>query len=59
MTDRNALEITPNMTVADNMLTSAQRTAHFIASLLNVQHYFTIFVTIRVALETFNAKRKE
>ena len=58
MTDRNGLEITPCMTVANNMLASAQRTAHFIASLLNVQDYFAIFVAVRVALGTFNAKRK-
>jgi hypothetical protein len=58
VTDRNGLEITPYMAVADNMLAPAQRTAHFITSLLNVQNYFAIFVAVRVALETFNAKRK-
>ena len=58
MANRDGFEVTPYVTIAYDVLALADWTAHFISSLLNGQDYFAIFVVVRVALETFNAKRK-
>lgn len=52
MAYRNRLEVTPHITVTDYMTAFAVRTAHFIATLLDIQNYLAIFVAETVALES-------
>jgi hypothetical protein len=59
MTNRNRLEITPHVAIAHYMATFTTRTAHFIATFLDIQNYLTTFVAETVALESVDPKCKK
>jgi len=56
MSNRNRLEITPHIAIANDMATFTARTAHFIATFLDIQNYLTTFVAETVALESIDPK---
>jgi hypothetical protein len=55
MTNGNRLKVTPHIAIAHYMATFAARTAHFIATFLDIQNYLTTFVAETVALESIDA----
>ena len=56
MANRNRLEVTPHIAIAHYIATFTARTAHFIATFLDIQNYLTNYVAETVALESIDPK---